>query len=272
MSGGVRRTALPLMRRAPDRARFAEHQTEDGRRVFVAKSVLSDLARLERLDHPIETACLLFGGFFTDGKRACAIVTKLIFPEPGEVIGNRSMVTLTADGVEQMIARAWLEDPLLKPLGWGHTHPLFEAYFSHVDREEQGVWTEPTSVGIVISGLETPQARYRVFVGPESEPADPVVPPAEQSPPRAEQRPTAPREPARIAQIKRAGVRKTYLAAAIVAIVALLIALLLTWVAGPGAEGQAGATRRPIERVERSGVPRPSSLEERVIGLGGLRR
>ncbi|HSC20426.1 MAG TPA: Mov34/MPN/PAD-1 family protein [Solirubrobacterales bacterium] len=176
MSGSVRRTAPPLMRSVPDAARFIEHMTEDGRRVFVAKTVLEDLAALERIEHPVETACLLFGGFFSDGRNTCAIVTKLIFPEPGEVDGTEATVTITAEGAEAMIARAWQQDPLLKPLGWGHTHPLFEAYFSHVDREEQSVWTEPASVGIVISGLEDPRERYMVFVGPASDPATPLLP------------------------------------------------------------------------------------------------
>jgi proteasome lid subunit RPN8/RPN11 len=172
MTGNVRRTALPLLRRAPDPARFIEHRTADGRGIFVAKTVIEDLAALERSEHPVETACLLFGGFFSDGEHACAIVTKLVLPEPGEVVGTPSTVTITAEGAEQMIERAWLDDPLLKPLGWGHTHPCFEAYFSGVDREEQSVWTEPASVGLVISGLAEPRERYRVFVGPESEPAD----------------------------------------------------------------------------------------------------
>lgn len=182
MSGGVRRTALPLLRGGPDPAKFAEHRTADGRRVYLAIDVLENLAMLERAEHPVETACLLFGGFFSDGKRPCAIVTRLILPEPGEVIGSPSMVTITAEGAERMIARAWLEDPLLKPLGWGHTHPRFEAYFSHVDREEQRVWTEPASIGVVISGLDAPRNRYQVFVGPESEPAHLVIGSAEDVP------------------------------------------------------------------------------------------
>jgi proteasome lid subunit RPN8/RPN11 len=175
MTGSVRRTAPPLMRRAPDPASFVEHRTADGRGVFIAKSVLADLADLERSEHPVETASLLFGGFFSDGENVCAIVTRLVLPKPGEVVGTPSTVTITAEGSEQMIERAWLEDPLLKPLGWGHTHPCFEAYFSGVDREEQSVWTEPASVGLVMSGLAEPRDRYRVFVGPESEPAEPAV-------------------------------------------------------------------------------------------------
>lgn len=175
MTGNIRRTALPLLRRAPDPARFIEHRTAGGRGIFIAKGVLEDLAILERSEHPVETASLLFGGFFSDGENACAIVTRLVLPEPGEVVGTPSTVTITAEGAERMIERAWLDDPLLKPLGWGHTHPCFEAYFSGVDREEQSVWTEPASVGLVISGLAEPRERYRVFVGPESEPAEAAI-------------------------------------------------------------------------------------------------
>jgi len=179
MVGRVRRTELPLLRGAPDPERFLEHATADGRRVFVADHVLRDLARLERAEHPDETAGLLFGGFFSDGERACAIVTRLVRPKPGEVIGTPATVTITAEGSERMIARAWREDPLLKPVGWGHTHPRFEAYFSPVDRQEQGSWREPASVGLVLSGLPDPVDRYRVFVGPESTPAERVVPRAQ---------------------------------------------------------------------------------------------
>jgi proteasome lid subunit RPN8/RPN11 len=174
MSGGVRRTALPLLRDVPDPATFVEHVTTDGRRVFLAKRVLDDLARLERTEHPDETGGLLFGGYFSDGVQRCAIVTQLVEPEPGEVIGTPSTVTITAAGSERMIARAWRRDPLLRPVGWGHTHPCFEAYFSGVDRNEQRTWQEAAAVGLVISGLPEPTDRYRVFVGPESTPAEPV--------------------------------------------------------------------------------------------------
>jgi proteasome lid subunit RPN8/RPN11 len=174
MRGKVRSTDLPLMRRPPDPDMYLAHETADGRRVFVARRVLGDLAELERADHPDETGGLLFGGFFTDGANPCTIVNELVKPEPGEVIGSRASVTITAAGSERMIARAWLRDPLLRPVGWGHTHPTFEAYFSSTDRAEQQRWREPASVGLVLSGLVDADAPYRVFVGPESEPADPL--------------------------------------------------------------------------------------------------
>lgn len=242
MTGSVRVTALPLMRRAPDPTRFIEHRTADGRGIFIAKSVLEDLAALERSEHPVETATLLFGGFFSDGENTCAIVTKLVLPEPGEVEGTPSTVTITAEGAEQMIERAWLHDPLLKPLGWGHTHPRFEAYFSGVDREEQSVWTEAASVGLVISGLAEPRERYRVFVGPESEPAEPTtagtprsvraaVPEA-----RGKDRPGEPRRGSSRGRPRALEPSwKPYVAATAIVLAIILVAFALAWLAtAPG--------------------------------------
>ena len=179
MTGRVRAVALPLMRSAPDTGAYVEHRTADGRRIFVARQVLRDLDDLERSYHPEETAGLLFGGYFSDGQNDIAVVTRLMVPQAGEVIGTPHTVTITAEGAERMIARAWRSDPTLKAVGWGHTHPCFEAFFSGTDRTEQRVWREPASVGLVVSGLERPQRRYCVFVGPDSTPAERLdVPPA----------------------------------------------------------------------------------------------
>ncbi len=190
MTGRVRPVELPLLRGLPDPADYHEHVTADGRRIFVARRVVRDLTELEQGQHPDETAGLLFGAHFTDGASACTVVTKLVKPRPGEVRGTRSSVTITPGGAERMIARAWQEDPVLAPVGWGHTHPCFEAYFSGVDRAEQQAWRHAGSVGLVISGLPESLPRYRVFVGPESESAEPVRRAAE-----AAEIPLAPREP-----------------------------------------------------------------------------
>jgi proteasome lid subunit RPN8/RPN11 len=172
MAGRVRTTALPLLRRGgPDPSDYIEHLALDGRRVFLARRVLRDLAHLERSEHPDETGGLLFGRYFSDGEHACTIVTELVVPQRGEVLGTPTTVTITAQAAERMIARAWQKDPLLTPVGWGHTHPRFEAYFSGTDRAEQRAWREPGSVGLVISGLARAAESYRVFVGPESTPA-----------------------------------------------------------------------------------------------------
>jgi proteasome lid subunit RPN8/RPN11 len=173
MAGRVREAALPSLYCTPDPSRFREHSTEDGRRVFILDRVLYDLGELERAEHPCETAGLLFGGHFTDGKNHCTVVSRLEKPYPGEVLGTPTTVTITAAGAERMTARARAHDPWLAPVGWGHTHPRFEAYFSAVDRREQRVWQQPGAVGLVISGLCRPTDRYRVFVGPEATLADP---------------------------------------------------------------------------------------------------
>ena len=168
MSGRRRPAPVRPLRAAPDSSDYVEHQTADGRRIFVHRQVLIDLVRLERDQHPNETAGLLFGGQFSDGGMDCAVVTDLISPLAGEVEGTPATVTITARGAERMIARAWLRNPLLQVLGWGHTHPRFKAYFSATDREEQSAWKHPASVGIVISGLAAAEESYKVFVGPES--------------------------------------------------------------------------------------------------------
>lgn len=178
MAGRVRSVELPLLRGLPDPANYCEHVAPDGRRVFLLKDVLRDLAELERSEHPIETAGLLFGAHFSDGLHTCTVVNKVFTPRPGEVLGTHSSVTITADGAERMIARARREDPVLMPVGWGHTHPCFQAYFSDVDRAEQRNWRHAGSVGLVLSGLQDARPRYQVFMGPESTMAGRLSPPA----------------------------------------------------------------------------------------------
>jgi proteasome lid subunit RPN8/RPN11 len=172
MVGRVRHVELPLLRGLPDQAGYCEHLAADGRRAFVSKQVLRDLAELERREAPVETAGLLFGGYFSDGRCSCTVVTKLVAPLPGEVHGTRSAVTITPAGAERMLSSAAREDPVLTPVGWAHTHPSFEAYFSETDRVEQRAWRNAGSVGLVLSGLSHARPRYRVFMGPESTAAE----------------------------------------------------------------------------------------------------
>ena len=258
MVGKVRATSRPFLRAEPDPSSFVEHRTEDGRRVFVARQVLRDLATEERRAHPNETAGLLFGGHFTDGRQPCTVVTALIPPLSGEVVGSRSSVHITARGAEQMIARAWAQSPLLSPVGWGHTHPQFEAYFSPTDMAEQEAWKDAGSVGLVISGLATPRNRYRVFVGPESTTAeqaarmDPrlgVHASAEVRP--ASVRPAAARPaPRRRWDANAVTVRWLWLAAVVAVVVAALFAL---WIAHAALSARSDA-RAAIDEARRSAL------------------
>lgn len=194
MSGRVREVSLPLLT-PPESGEFTEHRTSDGTRIFVARSVIEELERLERAHHPNEAAGLLFGRYFTNGWHACTLVTNFIPPEPGEIRGTRSSVTITSFGAQRMRARARRIIPCADCVGWGHTHPTFEPFFSGTDRAEQRLWTQPASVGIVLSGLRDVRDPYHVYVGPESAMAVPMpetaLPSSTTSPPLMRQQPEA---------------------------------------------------------------------------------
>jgi len=177
MSGRIRRFEPPL-RPVPRGRDYKEFMTEDGRRVFVHRDVLVDLAALERTEHPNESAGLLFGRTFTDGANQCVLVRHLIRPAPGEVIGTPATVTITTEGSNRMSQRAQQRYPCADAVGWAHTHPTFGAYFSGTDRAEQAIWAFPTSVGLVVSGLADADPPFEVFVGPDSTPSRLVDPPA----------------------------------------------------------------------------------------------
>lgn len=254
MAGRVRQVELPLLCGIPDPGKYREHTTVDGRRVFIHEQVFSDLDELEREHHPDETAGLLFGGHFTDGKNSCTVVKELMKPQPGEVEGTPSSVTITAFGAERMTTRARLHDPQLTPVGWGHTHPCFDAYFSSVDEDEQRVWQQPGSVGLVLSGMRRPRTRYCVFVGPHSTPADPPSPASgsarEQTSPRAPL--THVRGPARRAN-RRAHTRRLevcFIATAVFAAIAVAISLYaLTTARDAGRQAREALSDRSVAAV-----------------------
>jgi proteasome lid subunit RPN8/RPN11 len=285
MVGRVRQVELPLLCGIPDPAKYREHTTADGRRVFIHERVLSDLDELEREHHPDETAGLLFGGHFTDGKSSCTVVKKLMKPELDEVVGTPSSVTITAFGAERMTARARLHDPLLTPVGWGHTHPCFDAYFSSVDEDEQRAWQQAGSVGLVLSGLRRPKSRYRVFVGPQSTPADPS--PRASGDTREKTSPRAPvlhvRKPAAhaSARVERRRLEACFIAAAVFTVLAVAISLYaLTTARDAARQAHEALSNRPVAAVigsssasgpESSGAsivlqPLPPLLRSQVAG------
>lgn len=147
--------------------------TGDGRSVAVAPGVMALLETVERDHAPLETGGLLFGRCYRDGAGSYVLVTHAQVPElAGEVEETPATVRITADGAIAMVARARRAEPLADQVGWWHTHPSFEAYFSSVDLAEQARWVSPLSVGLVLSGLAAADPRHAVFVGPESEPTE----------------------------------------------------------------------------------------------------
>ena len=120
---------------------------------------------LTRLNLPNETGAVLMGRTFTDGRHAFTVVTDLIPPRYGEVIGSVATVEITAEGRRRMEIEGRLRDPLARAIGWMHSHPVQQAFFSATDVAEQGKWASPPAWSRVL-GRTDADPRWRVFVGP----------------------------------------------------------------------------------------------------------
>lgn len=167
------RVRVTLQLREPPVAdrEFLELRAASGARTFIHRRVLRDAASLTRRSLPNETGALLMGATFTDGRQPFTIVTDLVVPLPGEVIGTSATVTITAAGRRRMEAEGRLRDPIASGVGWMHSHPVQMAFFSGTDEIEQSKWSGPASVGLVVSGRDDADPRFRVFLGAMAEEA-----------------------------------------------------------------------------------------------------
>ena len=145
------------------------HRTLDGRAAYIAWPAFLVIRRTERAHAPIETGGLLFGRCFQDAEGPYVLVTSAEPPAPGEVDGTVSTVRITAAGTEAMTARAHERDPLADVVGWFHTHPRFDAFFSDVDRHEQAQWASPLAVGFVVAGDAVRREPHAVYLGPNAD-------------------------------------------------------------------------------------------------------
>ena len=166
-SGRMVTVPLPVRPRPRD-GDWITHRADDGRTVLLAPAVLAEVRRIEREHAPDETGGMLFGRFFADSEGPYAVVSFATAPEPGEVIGEVSTVQITASGAHAMAGRAQADRFEIDVVGWYHTHPLFEAYFSGTDRHEQGTWASALAVGLVVAGPGCRREPYKVYVGPDA--------------------------------------------------------------------------------------------------------
>lgn len=166
-SGRMVTVPLPVRPR-PRGGDWITHRADDGRTVLLAPSVLAEVRHIEREHAPDETGGMLFGRFFADSEGPYAVVSFATAPQPGEVIGEVSTVQITASGANAMAGRAQAERFEIDVVGWYHTHPLFEAYFSATDRHEQGTWASALAVGLVVAGPGCRREPYKVYVGPDA--------------------------------------------------------------------------------------------------------
>jgi proteasome lid subunit RPN8/RPN11 len=158
---------IPLAARSrPEAGTWHEHRAADGRTAFVSTDVLDQARAIEHEHAPFETGGLLLGRAFIDGEGPYVLVTYAVSPLRGEVRGTVSTVELTHAGSDAMRRRGEASTPTAEVVGWYHTHPRYEAYFSVVDRTEQAAWTERLAVGLVVSGL--PGGAYAIYLGPDA--------------------------------------------------------------------------------------------------------
>jgi proteasome lid subunit RPN8/RPN11 len=167
-------TAQVPVRPRPRSGDWAVHRASDGRVAFIAPSVLTTAFAAQRRYAPDETAGLVFGRGYRDAEGQYVVATGAQTPRAGEVIGSVSTVEITAEGAEAMTQRYHEHDFVADLIGWWHTHPSYTAYFSGTDRDEQGRWNTPVSVGIVVAGEPRGGDPYAVYIGPDAAEA-PVV-------------------------------------------------------------------------------------------------
>jgi proteasome lid subunit RPN8/RPN11 len=165
LNGRRIKPTLELSEPPPSRHEYVEVEAASGERAFIARRVLRDANTLTRLNLPNETGGVLMGRTFTDGLHAFTVVTDLIPPLPGEVIGTVATVEITAEGRRRMETEGRLRDSLARAIGWMHSHPVQPAFFSGTDVREQSKWASEASVGLVVSGRSDADPKWRVFLG-----------------------------------------------------------------------------------------------------------
>lgn len=168
-SGRTVSAPLPVRSR-PQNGRWLVHRADGGRTVLLSPSVLSTAYSVEEEHAPAETGGLLFGRAFVDSEGPYVVVSSATPPRSGEVIGAVSTVRITAAGASAMTERAQARCFETDVVGWYHTHPSFDAYFSSIDETEQRSWASALAVGLVVAGVSRADDRYKVYVGPDSAP------------------------------------------------------------------------------------------------------
>lgn len=164
-----RMVAAPLpVRSRPRTGEWLVYRADDGRTVLLDPSVLATAHRVEEEHAPKETGGLLFGRAFVDSEGPYVVVSYAIPPRRGEVIGAVATVRITAAGAGAMTERAQAQHFEADVVGWYHTHPSFEAYFSTVDEAEQRTWASALAVGLVVAGVTRRDDRNKVYVGPDA--------------------------------------------------------------------------------------------------------
>ena len=138
---------------------------DDGFELFLTRHTIDTMRETVQAAAPDETLGLLFGRSFRDDRGPYTLVTAAT-SAPAASAGP-GHVQVTAAALADAKRRGERDHPALDTVGWFHSHDR-PSEFSATDRQEQGTWTDPDAVGILVFQHGEPCAvAYR---GPNARP------------------------------------------------------------------------------------------------------
>lgn len=167
---GDSRSVLPFRQRPIDNSvyvRFADLWATRAVEVFVRTDVISSMRGIADRAWPHEAIGLLAGRACRDVDGIYTIVDAVEPATSNECEATPGSVHLSASGFATLRRRLAHQHPALDPIGWYHSHPHSDAFYSSEDRTEQSTWADPYNVGIVV-GERLGRSTVNVYTGPHA--------------------------------------------------------------------------------------------------------
>jgi proteasome lid subunit RPN8/RPN11 len=143
---------------------FVVYGSEDRPRLYVSPTVLSGVRLCCRSSAPNETIGLLAGTVYGDADGNYTVVRDFEEAIVDEKEASPASVRINPDGQASVRSRLLGRNPALQIVGWFHSHPRYQPFYSPVDHAEQATYG-PDQVGIVVSGLPC-EDPFGVYLGP----------------------------------------------------------------------------------------------------------
>jgi proteasome lid subunit RPN8/RPN11 len=178
----------PLIRSRPENSRDLRtfRSADNNFAAYVHADVLEFIRQQAILGGQNEAIGLIAGRICHDPRTGpYTLVLAAAEAREGEFRSTPSFVRLLPEGHRRLRHRLADAHPDREIVGWYHTHPNYEPYFSSVDFEEQKNWNDENQIGIVY-GTEHTGEPFGVYQGPGAIPLTPVgkIDPLHDRPPR----------------------------------------------------------------------------------------
>lgn len=171
-SVGLSRAQLPFRKRPADNpvyVRFADGVGEtQAVEVFVKSDVIRSMREIADRAWPREAIGLLAGRACRDTDGTYSIIDVVEPATADECEATAGSVHLSGAGSAAVRLRLAHQYPALDPIGWYHSHPHSDAFFSSQDLTEQSTWPDAYNVGIV-SGDRWGHRTLNIYTGPDAD-------------------------------------------------------------------------------------------------------